>query len=95
LSVIAKGEGEEEAAAACCQSVCYHGFLSVKLVCKKFRPQQELDEQVEMCGCAGFLTPENQDSSLVFPIVACSDKLKKKDRKKENFVLFGRWVTSK
>lgn len=49
LSVIAKGEGEEEAAAACSHSVCYHGFLSVKLVCKKFRLQQELDEQVEMC----------------------------------------------
>jgi hypothetical protein len=48
LSVVAKGEGEE-AAAACCHSVCYHGFLSVKLVCKKFRLQQELDEQVEMC----------------------------------------------
>lgn len=49
LSVMAEGEGEEEAAAACCHSVCYRGFLSVKLVCKKFRLQQELDEQVEIC----------------------------------------------
>jgi hypothetical protein len=43
---MAKGEGEE--AAACFHSVCYHGFLSVKFVCK-LRLQQELDEQVEIC----------------------------------------------
>jgi hypothetical protein len=48
LSVMAEGEGEEEAAAACFHSVCYHGFLSVKFVCK-LRLQQELDEQVEIC----------------------------------------------
>lgn len=48
LSVMAEGEGEEEAAAACFHCVCYHGFLSVKFVCK-LRLQQELDEQVEIC----------------------------------------------